>query len=178
MYGMVLMAAMTGTGDAASFGKHKDGCGCTGSSAYAGCHGGGKHHMFGGGCHGGGLFAGKHAHGCHGAYAGCHGAYAGGCTGIVTAPVAVAPAPVAPPVVAPAPVVAAAPACCPAPTCCEKHKRGLFGGGLCKKKHSCEVSYATPCCATGVAPVMVPAGPAVMPMPDKKPIDKKPGAGD
>jgi hypothetical protein len=86
MYGMVLMAAVAGTGDATSFG---DKGGCTGSCS-------GTHHLFsGGGCHGG-IFGHRHSHGCHGASAGC--------TGVVVA---------APIVVAPAPVVVAAPACCP-----------------------------------------------------------------
>jgi hypothetical protein len=153
MYGMVLMAAMTGTPDAASFGNksgctgvvYSDPCGCTGS----------HHKLFGGG-----LFH-KHSHGCT------------GCTGYIPAP-ACCPAPV---------VVAPAPACCPAPapTCGEKKHCGLFGGKLFgKHKHECcETVVATPCCGAAAPAVVVP--PAVTPpaaMPDKKPVDKKPGTSD
>jgi len=164
MYGMVLMAAMTGAGDTTSFGDK--GCGCTGSTVYAGCSGS-HHHLFGGGgCHGG-IFGLRHTHGCNGsAYAGCHGS--------VPAPVVVAA-----PVVAPAPVVAAAPACCPAPTCCpapaKKHHCGL-GGGLFKHKHKQCCAAPAPCAAPCAPTVVVPA--TTVPTPtDKKPLDKK-SSGD
>jgi hypothetical protein len=172
MYGMVLMAAMTGTGDTSSFGHKGGGCtgysaGCYGSSVVSGgCHGG-KH--FGGGM---GLFGHK-KHGCQGsAYSsGCFGS-GYGCTGVVAAPVMTAP-------VMTAPVVAAAPACCPAPvaTCCSapaKHKGG-FLGGLCHKKKcaTSAVSYApvaAPCCGSG--PV-VAAPPVTTVPPVSMPADKK-----
>lgn len=155
MYGMVLMAAMTGTGDASSFGK-KDSCGCTGTVVYTSCTGctGTTHHLFSGGCHGG-LFS--HKHSCTG---GCM-----GCTGYVP------PAPCC----TPAPVVAPAPACCPAPVCCEpKKKFCLFA----KKEKACctaPVAWTSPCATPG--PVVVP--PATMPAPmPTKPVDKKPGTSD
>jgi hypothetical protein len=154
MYGMVLMAAMTGTGDAASFG-HKSGC--TGEVVSSGCTG---HKLFGGGCHGGmfGLRH-KHEHGCHGS----------SCTGYVPAPVYVAPAPV----VAPAPCCAPVePACCPAP---KKHCK-LFGGMKHKSTCCAPISYVAPCATPGAAPAVTvpPSTPTPMPA-DKKPVDKKPG---
>jgi len=89
MYSVVLMMAMTGTPDMASFGK-RHGCdggcmgcygGCTGYDA-CGCHGGGgkkARKSRGHGCHGcqGGCYGG----GCHGGYGGCTGASACGCYG-------------------------------------------------------------------------------------------------
>lgn len=186
MYGMVLMVAVTGSGDTASFGKHKGGCtgdavvvsGCTGD--VVGCSGSGcsgSHHIFGGrgGCTGGGKifggggFLGKHKHSCDG---GCSGSVAApaGCTGTVVTP-------------APAPVVVAAPcapACEPAPVCCEKEKRkGLFSR-LCgkKKEKSCDtcaapVAVAAPC-STGT--VVVPPATGTTPpatMPPVTPTPKK-----
>lgn len=166
MYGMVLMAAMTGAGDTTSFG---DKGGCTGSCT------GSHHHLFGGGgCHGG-IFGLRHTHSCHGG-SGCTGYYAG-CTG--SAPVVVAPpAPVTPaPVVMPAPVAAPA-ACCPAPTCCPapaKKHCGLLGG-LKKSKHCCSTpAPVVACCPAPPAVVVPPANPVPTPM---KPVDKKPGTGD
>ena len=140
MYGMVLMVAVSGSGDTAGFGNRSGGCGgyvaapacstcapvtaapagCAGYSA--GCRGGGG--LFGGRS-GGGLF---HRHGCSGY---------GGCTGYA-APVVVNPCP--------APVCNACPAPCAAPAC-NTGSGGMFRG-LCKKKHAC----ATPC-ATSYAPV-------------------------
>lgn len=96
MYTMVLMMALSTSGDTASFGK-KNGCcggvvvtschGCTGASAgctgYSSCHG-----CSGSSCHGGrekggflGGFLGKKS--CHGSS--CHGSSCyGSCTGITT----------------------------------------------------------------------------------------------
>jgi hypothetical protein len=102
---MVLMAAMLPSGDAASFGKHKGGC--TGSTAYAGCTGGGNS------CHGGGGFLGmrNRSSGCNGGgFLGGHKHKSSGCSGYA------APAPAcgccgtagsavpAPPVVMPQPM--------------------------------------------------------------------------
>lgn len=110
MYSMVLMAAMTPTGDAASFGKKGGGCtgdaaGCTGyvvdsgscSGKHGGgflglrnrggctgnsCDGGGKHH--GNSCNGGGFLGGRSGGGLFKGHKsnGCNGGgYGGGCTG-------------------------------------------------------------------------------------------------
>lgn len=181
MYGMVLMVAVTGSGDTASFGKR--GGGCNGDVvASAGCDGGGHH--FRGGCHGGFLggrrggngCSGASAGGCNGSYAGgCNGSYAGGCTGtVVAAPVVAAPAPV----VVAAPVVAAAPCAAPAcntcaPACdpCAKKRGGLFSR-LCgkHKNKGCDTGCAAPVqaacspCATGAA-VVVPGAPVPVAMP-------------
>lgn len=157
MYGMVLMVAVAGSGDSASFGN-RGGCngnGCTG--VVAGCDGGGH---FRGGCHGGFLgsrdrsgchgFIGGRRHSCDGG-AGCTGAVAG-CTGVVVAPAA--------PVVVAAPC---APACDPCATSCKK-REGLFAR-LCKKK-DCAPACATPACspcAGGV--VVVPSATTPMNMP-------------
>jgi hypothetical protein len=158
MYGMVLMAAMTGTGDVTSFGDKGTSCtGCTGCSGYT-------HHIFGG-CHGG-LFG--HKHSCHGSCTGCYGS-------------------VPAPVVAAAPVVAT-PACCtpaPTPACCPEHVKhhGLFSGFKLfghKHKECCEAPVTTPCCpstSTPPAVVVPPTAPVPMPM-DKKTTDKKPGTSD
>jgi len=64
MYSVVLMMALTGSGDVPAFG-HRHGC--------DGCYGGG---CYGGACYGGGCYG-----GCHGYYGGCHGCYGGGCNG-------------------------------------------------------------------------------------------------
>lgn len=73
MYSMVLMAAMSPTGDIPAAGGHRDGAGCTGAVvAYdGGCTGSAKKHFLGGGrgsgCDGGGLLGGKHkGNGCSG----------------------------------------------------------------------------------------------------------------
>ncbi len=162
MYGMVLMVAVTGSGDTASFGKRGGGCN---GDVVAGCDGGGHH--FRGGCHGGFLGGRRGGNGCSGASAGCTGTVAG-CTGTVVA----APAPV---VAAPAPVAAApcAPACdpCAAPACdpCAKKRGGLFSR-LCgkHKNKGCDTcATAAPACspcATGAA-VVVPAAPVPVAMP-------------
>ncbi len=154
MYGMVLMVAVTGSGDTASFGKHKGGCN---GDVVSSCDGSGGRSHFRGGCGGGGFLGLRNkGGGCDG---GCTGAPAG-CTGTVVA----APAP-APVVAAPAPC--AAPACdpCAAPACdpCEKKKRvGLFAR-LCgkHKKADCAPACATaaPACdpCAGAAVVVPPA---------------------
>ncbi len=78
MYGMVLMAAMTGSPDAATFGKRGAGCnGCLGSvaAAPAGCTG----VVTSSGCTGRGGFLGHHRD-----KGGCSGTViSGGCTGTV-----------------------------------------------------------------------------------------------
>jgi len=165
MYGMVLMVAVTGSGDAASFGKRGGGCN---GDVVAGCSGGcdgGRGHIFGrdrdrGGCDGSrGHIFGRDRGGCSGASAGCTGVPAG-CTGVVVAPAA--------PVVVAAPC---APACdpCAAPACdpCAKKKReGLFSRLCGKKKNDCAPACATPACSPcGAATVVVPAAtvPAAMP---------------
>jgi hypothetical protein len=145
MYTMVLMMAMSSSGDAAAFGRSK-GCGggCAGTPVVvvesAGCHGGAG--CLGGGCHGGGrkLFGGgglfrKHK-GCHGG-AGCHG---GGCTGVP------APAPVCCDPCATTPVVADCP----------------------------PAAHAVPApAATGSAPAaMPPATPAPVAAPEEKKEEK------
>ena len=105
MYGMVLMAAVTGSADVTAIG-HRDGGGCTG--VVAGCNGfgggcngkhgggglfhkdrggcdGGGHHRDRGGCNGGGHH--RDRNGCHGG-GGCHGAVVAtpcGCSGIAYA---------------------------------------------------------------------------------------------
>ncbi|MBA4065776.1 MAG: hypothetical protein C0501_19070 [Isosphaera sp.] len=100
MYGMVMMVAVTGSGDSAGFGKRNNGCdgggmfagnGCSGMFAGGGCSGRGG---FLGMRSGGGLFGKHKGNGCDGG-AGCHGGYnyAGGfgCTGSYAAPVYTAP---------------------------------------------------------------------------------------
>lgn len=113
MYTMVLMMAMSGSGDTASFGWHRGGCHgnschgvavatccapvaqacCAPVAPACGCHGGGHGFLGGRGhsCHGGG-FLGHRSHGCHGmannccapvASCGCTGMVAGGCTGMM-----------------------------------------------------------------------------------------------
>lgn len=158
MYGMVLMAAMTGSPDAATFGNRGgcDGAGCHGA-VLAGCHGGG---LFGkrNGCDGGGLFGKRN--GCDGGGlfsrkhggASCFGSSLGGCTGVVVAggctgaPVVVTPAAPATPCCAPAPQ----PCCDP---CASSGRRGLFG----KKKRDCATVTCAPapCCTSGTPGVIV-----------------------
>lgn len=73
MYSLVLMMALTGSGEAPAFGHH--GChGCCGG-CWGGCHG-----LFGGhGCHG---CCGGYSYGCcGGCYGGCYGGYSYGCCG-------------------------------------------------------------------------------------------------
>ncbi|MBA4188470.1 MAG: hypothetical protein C0467_10735 [Planctomycetaceae bacterium] len=166
MYGMVLMVAITGSGDTASFGKRGGGCsGCTGEVAVSSGCDGAKHH-FRGGCGGGGFLGlrNKDKGGCTGCTgAGCTGAgctgVPAGCTGVVVA--APAPAPVAAP---------CAPACdpCAAPACEPAKKKGLFAR-LCHKKDKCEAP--APACTTCATPaVVVPPAtvPATMPPVTKK----------
>jgi hypothetical protein len=130
MYGMVLMAAMTGaTSDFSDIGhRNRGGChgsgmvaggctgahagaGCTGAYAGSGCHGS-KHHNRGNSCHGGGggLFH-RGGKGCHGG-SGCHGGgmVAGGCTGVIVTPAQPQPMPKVEPKPVPPPVVAVPPA--------------------------------------------------------------------
>src|SRR5579871_2913635 len=100
MYSIVLMMALSGSGDTAQAGLFHHRCsggdcggyaactggyGCTGYAA--GCCGGGHHRLFGHhrghGCHGGYAVC-SGGYGCTGGYAayGCHGGYGGyGCTG-------------------------------------------------------------------------------------------------
>jgi hypothetical protein len=147
MYGMVLMVAITGSGDSASFGKRGgcDGAGCTGVVASAGCSG-----CSGNSCHGGGflgLRGRRHScdGGCSGYSAGCTGVPAG-CTGVVVAPVAPVVAPVAAP---------CAPACAPACDPCAKKRQGLFSR-LCHKKKDCAPACAAPACSPCAGVVVVP----------------------
>ncbi|WP_439632217.1 hypothetical protein [Gemmata sp.] len=179
------MVAVTGSGDATSFGKRGGGCngdvvaGCTGD---AGCSGGGHHFLGGrdrGGCSGGGrerggLFGKHHRGGCDG---GCTGAPAG-CTGVIAAPAGCTGGVVAP-VVVPAPVVVAAPcapACEPAPVCCEKEKRkGLFSR-LCgkKKDKGCDTcAVAVPACEAPCATGTVVVPPAATPPATMPPVAGK-----
>jgi hypothetical protein len=157
MYGMVLMAAMTGSADMTEIGHHnRGGCsgsmvysgGCTGSGAVVGggctgsgivmgsCHGGG-HHARGNSCHGGGGGLFHRGNSCHGGY-GCTGSYyGGGCTGVIVNQPAPKPVPQPQtqpqpaPMPAPAPAVSAAPCCAPAAPCCApaRQKHGLFHRG-------------------------------------------------
>jgi uncharacterized protein (TIGR03000 family) len=82
MYSVVLMMAMTGTPDMASFG----GRGCRGGDACWGCTGGGCRGGWacnGGGCRGGWACNGGGGHGCRGGLFGGrkHGCHGGGCWG-------------------------------------------------------------------------------------------------
>lgn len=187
MYGMVLMAAITGAPDATAFGGRNKGCdggayvvsaGCVGSTAgctgtvAASCHGGG---LFGlrNGCNGGGLFGKRNGcdgggllsrkHGCHGG--GCFGS--GGCTGIVVnggcTGVVVKPAPTPAPVVTPAP----APCCDP---CATTARRGLFS----KKSKVTYVATTSCCSSTGAAPMPATGTPKTeTPKETPKPMDPK-----
>jgi hypothetical protein len=173
MYGMVLMAAITGAPDATAFGGRNKGCdggayvvsagcvgttagctgayaGCTGTVASAGCHGGG---LFGkrNGCDGGGLFGKRN--GCdggglfnrkHGCNGGCIGS--GGCTGMVVNGGCTGVVVHSTPVVTPAPA-----ACCD--PCATTARRGLFG------KKGGNVSYvaSTACCGTTTSAAPMPA---------------------
>jgi hypothetical protein len=128
MYTMVLMMAVSTSGDSAAFFKHKGGCnGCTGAvvveaaPAPAGCTGGdgaschgSKHKLFGGLGGGLGLFKKHKSKGCHGAEP------------------------------APAPACCEAPAPEPAP-CCEAPAPA-------------PAPEPAPCCGTVVAPVAVTDG--------------------
>jgi len=78
MYSIVVMAALTTSGEAPDFGRRGGCSGCSGggyacSGCYGGCYGGGRHGRGGcSGCYGGGYG------GCYGGYGGCSGGYGGG----------------------------------------------------------------------------------------------------
>lgn len=104
MYTVVLMIAMSGSGDVPAGGHGCNGC-CGG---YGNCYGG-YGGCYGGGCCGGYYGGYRSGHGCHGGYyGGCNGGWGYGCCGGGTVPMA---APMTPkgPVPMPEPITPKAP---------------------------------------------------------------------
>ena len=156
MYTMMLMMAVSGSGDVAALGHHRGGChgggyGCTGAYSACdygscGCTGYVYGGCYGGGCHGGGHgFLGHHRGGCNGGGHGFLGHHRGGCNGYV------------------------------ASSC------GCWGSGY-GYGYGCTGSYAPSCC--GAAPVMstgctgavMTGAPYGMPMYGAPPVMVAPGA--